>query len=399
MGLLEKWVLSKMYGQMDQANIRKGLLVLGVHLKSEGYPNTLFRLQGLEASSLFQVVEINMPMWNESTQNRHGFSRLTRNIFKSVTAHVAVIVRFLATKKRPKQVYVTYPAVFVLFLLSYLPSKLRPQRVVADVFISLYDTIVLDRRLLKKESIPARILKSVEKRAYVYADKLVADTPQNARFLCSLFELSMTKALVTPLSTDEIHFNYTPYRPKPGTCRILFVGTLVPLHGVGTILEAVHLLAGRSDIQFKLIGDGQDAPLVEAWIQRYTTQLDWERNWQSSERIAEEIALADICLGIFGTQEKTQRVCPFKIYAYAAMGRAIITGETAWLKETTELLSNEPFASVPVGDGAALAAKIVLLADNPTLRAKLAANSHEFYQTHLGNQLALNRLTSCLLKH
>jgi hypothetical protein len=81
------------------------------------------------------------------------------------------------------------------------------------------------------------------------------------------------------------------------------------------------------------------------------------------------------------------------------MGRAIITGETAWLKETTELLSNAPFASVPVGDGAALAAKIVLLADNQTLRAKLAANSHEFYQTHLGNQPALNKLASCLLQH
>jgi glycosyltransferase involved in cell wall biosynthesis len=209
----------------------------------------------------------------------------------------------------------------------------------------------------------------------------------------------MTKVLVTPLSTDEIHFTYTPYRPKTGTCRILFVGTLVPLHGIGAILEAVHLLAGRSDIQFKLIGDGQDAHLVEAWLQRYTTQLDWERNWQSSERIAEEIALADICLGIFGTQEKTQRVCPFKIYAYAAMGRATITGETDWLKETTEQITYEPFASVPVNDAAALAAKIIELADAPTLRTRLAAKSHEFYNTHLGNRIAMEKFFFCLRNH
>lgn len=384
---------------MAHANTQSSLLVLGVHLKSEGYPNTLYRLRDLEASCQFRMVEINVPMWNEGTQNCHGFSRLTRNIWQAVIAHIAVMARYLAAVKCPERIYVPYPGVFVLFLLSCLPARLRPRRVVADVFISLYDTIVLDRRLLKQDGVSARILKWMERRAYVYADKLVVDTQQNARFLCSLFGLSGAKTVVIPLSIDETHLKYTPYHPHLGICRVLFVGTLVPLHGIGTLLEAARLLSERSDIHFRLIGDGQDAPLVEAWLHTHTIQLEWEREWQPSNRIAEEISRADICLGIFGAGDKTQRVCPFKIYAYAAMGRATITGETGWLKETTDQLSCEPFANVPVNDAAALAAKIAQLADNPALRTKLAASSHEFYQTHMGNQPALKKLTSCLLEY
>lgn len=381
------------------AKIQNSLLVLGVHLKSEGYPNTLYRLHDLEASGQFQMTEINVPMWNVRSQSQHGFSRLTRNFWRAIIAHVMVMVRYLVTAKRTERIYIPYPSVFVLFLLSYLPAKFQPKRVVADVFISLYDTIVLDRGLLKQDGVPARILKWMERRAYFYADKIVVDTKQNAKFLCSLFGLPMEKVVYIPLSIDEEHFKFVPYQPQPNICRVLFVGTLVPLHGIQTLLEAAHLLSGRSDIHFKVIGDGQDSPLVEAVLHTQKLQLEWERIWQPSSQVAEEIKLADICLGIFGAGDKTQRVCPFKIYAYASMGRAIITGETDWLKETNQQLSYEPFSSVPVNDAAALAAKIAQLADDLILRKQLAASSHDFYQTHLGNKQAMEKLAACLLEY
>lgn len=368
------------------------LLVMGVHLKSEGYPNTLYRLRDLEASGLFRVSEINVPMWSESTQNRHGFSRLTRNAWRTAIAHVAVALRYLATK-RPERAYVPYPAVFVLFLLSWLPSRRRPRHVVADAFISLYDTIVLDRRLIRQDGLAARLLKRIERRAYACADRVVVDTPQNARHLRSLFDLPEAKLVAVPLSTDEVHFGHSPYRPAGGICRVLFVGTMAPLHGLETILEAAQLLSARPDIHFRLIGDGQDAPAVEARLRTPLPHVEWERAWQPSRRIAEEIGRADICLGIFGAGDKAQRVCPFKIYAYASVGRAVITGETAWFREAAPA---EAFATVPVGDAAALAARIAQLADAPRLRAGLAAGSRRFYENHLSNRAALERLAQVL---
>ena len=272
---------------------------------------------------------------------------VNRNFWRAIIAHVIVISRYL-NSPRPELIYVPYPSVFVIFLLSWLPQGVRPCRIVTDVFISLYDTIVFDRQLLNQNGWSARLLRWIEKRAYGFADKLVVDTPQNARFLCELFGLPEERVIVIPLSTNEIDFKYTPYYPKTSYCRVLFVGTLVPLHGIETILEAIRLVSKRSNIHFKLIGNGQDAPIVEAWLRAYSLPLTWEKEWQPSNRLAEEISQADICLGIFGAGNKTQRVCPFKMYAYASMGRAIINGETEWLKDTTGRLSYEPFASIPL---------------------------------------------------
>lgn len=377
---------------MHHVNNSIDLLVFGVHLKSEGYPNTLFRLQDLESSGLFRISEINIPMWSESTQNRHGVSRLTRNICRSLVSHVAVLGKYLICSGWNSRMYIPYPGVFLLFMFSCLPKRLRPRRVVADVFISLYDTIVLDRKLLNGDSLLAKFLKWIEWRAYMSADILVVDTPQNQKYLNRLFNLPEGKIVVIPLSTDENNFQYVPYTPKSDFCRVLFVGTMAPLHGIEVLLETARLLSERSDIRFKLIGAGQDAGLVTAWLNRYKAGLDWEKNWQSSEIIAKEINCADICLGIFGAGDKTQRVCPFKIYAYASVGRAIITGYSEWLNDSICNLTYQPFATVPVNDAKALAEKILQLTDDPSMRSKLAMNSRRFYETHLGNQFALQKL-------
>lgn len=370
---------------------------MGVHLDSEGYPNTRYRLRDIRGDDSFQLSEINVPMWTDGTQSRTDLFRLGRSAGRALFAHAAVICRFLFSKK-PDRIYIPYPAVFLLFFLSFLPAGRRPRRVIADAFISLYDTIVNDRNLIKRESLFARLLKRIEKRAYHFADALIVDTPQNAQFLADLFGLPPSKLEAIPLSTDEIHFRTAPYRPKPGICQVLFIGTMVPLHGIGTILEAAELLADRPDIRFALIGDGQDGELVKSWMDARHSTIEWERNWQTSEEIAQRIVEADICLGIFGAGAKTQRVCPFKIYAYAAVGRPIITGETAWVKEAVSDLAWQPFACVPVNDAKALASKIAELADQEALRNSLAENGREFYARRLSNHEALEKLKLCLLE-
>lgn len=373
------------------------LLVIGVHLKSHAYPNTLIRLRELEQSSLFLCREINSPLWREGTQHRHGRARLTRNLARAIAAHVIVCVRCMFAK-RPAVAYVPYPAVFVLLFLSTLPKRLRPTRTVADAFISLYDTVVLDRQLLGLRGLPARLLKRAERRAYRAADEVVVDTPQNARFLSNLFDLPITKVTAVPLATDETRFAPVAYQPRPGICNVLFVGTLAPLHGVTTILEAAHLLASRPDIRFKLIGDGQESLVVERWLADHSVNIDWQREWQSSAGIAVAIAESDICLGIFGTGAKAQRVCPYKVHMYASVGRATITGETAWLREAMRDAPAQSFATVPAGDAEALARTILTLADDPDRRSALAESARRFYHAVLANEHGRAELEMALLR-
>jgi glycosyltransferase involved in cell wall biosynthesis len=251
--------------------------------------------------------------------------------------------------------------------------------------------------MFKPEGWVAQLLKWVERRAYNVANILIVDTQQNKKFLSSLFCLPESKITVIPLSTDESNFKNATYEPLSSEiCKVLFVGTLIPLHGIKTILEAISLFSKESNIQFKIIGDGQDAHLIEAWIDKHGIAIEWERTWQSSAQLAIEIDGADICLGIFGVGDKTQRVCPYKIYAYSSIGRAIITGHTRWLIETIGNDAQEIIASVPVSDPVALAVKIRNLAADPELRSKLAKNSREFYSAHLTNKFGLEKLVACL---
>ena len=378
------------------AVMKPKLLIMGVHLNSEAYPNTRFRIEGLKQSDQIEVSEMNFPM---STGNLYRAGGLFRKILAGIRgmfAHFMVVLKYVFSEK-PDIVYVPYPAVFVVFLLSWLPGKLKPKRIFVDAFISPYDTIVNDRALLKKNSVLARILYRLEKRAYLFSTKVIVDTPQNLDFLASVFLLEKSKLVSIPLSTDEHQFKPEKYRAEIGICRVLFVGTLVPLHGIQTILNAVSILSDRRDITFRIIGDGQEAGKVEHWKLNNVTTLYWQRYWLPSALIAKEIKRADICLGIFGIGNKTQRVCPFKIYAYASVGRSIITGSTDWTEKFQAEAGERFFETTPVGDAQKLADLILALANDPERREKWALASRKLYELHLSNAIANEKLLACLL--
>jgi len=370
------------------------LLILGIHKSSEGYPNVLYRLNELRTTAGFHVREINTPFWKEGAY-RLALLRLPLTLCRSLIAYATLLLKYVRLPT-PEFAYVPYPSIFVLAMLSTLPRGLKPGRVVADAFISIYDTMVNDRNLLKPNNPLARLLHQIEKVAYGYADLVIVDTSENAAYLLMEFGLSRDKVKAIPLSTNEVEYHPSIYKLRTGTLRVLFFGTLVPLHGVLTIVEAAAHLKYRTDIEFRLIGDGQEAPKVERLIARHNPNLVWLRDWLTPGQLAEEIEQSDICLGIFGNTAKAQRVCPLKIYAYSRVGRAIITGETKWLQHILNEFGRSPFASVPIADPMALANKILELAETPALRSSMAADCQSFYETTLSNRVANDQLTECL---
>lgn len=374
---------------------KPSLVVLGVYTASEGYPNTLYRIQGLRET--FSLTEVSMPMW--PSHERSGLWSAANPLLgaaRALRAHVSIVVRYLMLP-RPSRAYVPYPAVFVLLSLSFMPGWMRPGRVVADAFISVYDTIVNDRKLLPADSWRARLLKWAERRAYGVADKVVVDTAQNAAFYAGLFQMPESRFIPIALSTNEADYLPVPYRRSASGCRVLFIGTLVPLQGVDTILAAAAQLSHRHDIRFRIIGEGQDSKFIRARVGSGLANVEWEQRWQSPQALATEIAEADICLGIFGSGDKAQRVCPFKLYAYASVGRAVVTGDTTWLRSASVEYGENPFSAVPVGDADALSERIESLADNPALRTELAKRSRAFYAAMLDNRHALAELNACLM--
>lgn len=373
----------------------KSILVLGVHLKSEGYPNVLYRIADIKKSSR-HYEEINIPMWRErdiGTRERYGFFK---NAIQGLKAHVLTFAAYL-TRRSVDVVYIPYPAIFLCAMLSFLPKKLRPKCLVIDAFISIYDTVVTDRALLSPEHFMARILKKIEQYAFEMADVVVTDTVINSNHYAEMFGLPTHKFTAIPLSSNEIDFKPKPYSYDEGdVCNVLFVGTFIPLHGISTLVEAICLLKNNTRILFTLIGNGQESTKMQKLYDEKLENFRWISDWQSANEIAEFIDQSDICLGIFGGTEKADRVCPYKIYAYAACGRPIITRVSKLLTDPAGVIDGEAFVFVEPANPVALADAITTLENNTDRRQILSCNSLRYYEKYLSNSVAASLFEECI---
>ena len=88
------------------------LTILGVQLEADGYPNVLHRVRGLEGEQRLRVRKIHRGAWRETSQSERGRSRLLRNAWRMLYAHLEVTLRFLLAAQ-PDTVYIPYPATFM----------------------------------------------------------------------------------------------------------------------------------------------------------------------------------------------------------------------------------------------------------------------------------------------
>lgn len=348
------------------------LLVAGSYIKSDAYQNVKYRIASLEKHPDVSIEEITC---GYLTKN----DRVQSNKAKLFICHIISFLK-LIFKCNNKILYIPYPAVFFQFILSFLPNFIRPKLIVIDVFISLYDTAIIDRQLADSNSIKSKIIYYIEKRAFNSSDYIVVDTDMNQQYYAELFKISKNKFAPIPLATNEIDFQESEYTPdNTAQCRILFIGTLIPLHGIDTIIEAARILKENRQIHFHIIGDGQDSDYVKNYIKENPGNLSWNRNWHSSKELNQEISKSDICLGIFGSSQKTQRVCPYKIYHYARVGRAIITANTKWTSNIRGYDNAMPFMLTDVNNPDQLANRVLQLTQSVELRIKFAIKSKDYY--------------------
>ena len=379
------------------ASSRPSLTILGVHVASEAYPSVKHRVRALLQSREISAREINYPLAGPLSQVSHPSRwlrpfRVVASGLRLISAHVRAVVGFLRART-VGAVYVPYPSILVLYLLSLLPGRRRPAAVSCDAFISIYDTVVRDRGLVRAASPLAAVLHHVEARAYRFADQVIVDTPLNADWMADEFEVDVGKFVAIPLPINERAYRRRPYRPRPGVCNVLFVGTFVPLQGVDVVARAATLLSGDSSLRFRIIGSGQTADRVaDVLAARPSVHCEWDRTWKSTDELSQAIQQADICLGIFGEGDKAQRVWPLKNYATMAVGRPLITGDTRHARAILAESSAPPFVVVPVGDAGALADAIRSLSRDPRARDEYARRAGAYYDERLASTVWMSRL-------
>jgi glycosyltransferase involved in cell wall biosynthesis len=301
------------------------------------------------------VVERHVPVW----EGKHKFSAGLGTAVRLAHAELALLRR---RRVEFDALVVGYPGHFDL------PAARRAAHgrpVVFNPLVSLADTFVEDRARFTTGSIAARALAAVDRAAFRAADVVVADTVQHA----ALFRrLGARRVEVCLVGAEERVF--TPGWRQPDRFDCLFVGKLIPLHGLETILEAARL---APELEFRIVGSGQ----LERHLQRRPPNVS-RRAWVEYDELPRELHGAGCALGIFGTTPKAQRVIPNKVFQALACGTPVITADTPAAREL--LVDGESALLVRPGDPDALAGALRRLASDPTLARAIAAGGLAAYR-------------------
>jgi glycosyltransferase involved in cell wall biosynthesis len=292
------------------------------------------------------------------------------------TAAVRVAVAELRLRRGSRTgfdaVIVGYPGHFDMPQARKLAGK-RP--LIFNPLVSLADTLVADRGRFRRNSLAARVLRATDRRALRIADLVVADTHANAGFFAGLGELPRERVAVAYVGAEDRLFR--PGWQPPAPFHALFVGKLIPLHGLETILAAARL---APEIPFRIVGSGQ----LDALLADRPANVE-HVPWIEYERLPEEIQSAGCSLGIFGTSDKAARVIPNKAFQALACGVPLVTGDTPGAREL--LVDGQSALLVPPGDAHALAAAVRRLAADDPLRKRVGETGRALYEQRLSEDV------------
>jgi glycosyltransferase involved in cell wall biosynthesis len=307
-----------------------------------------------------EVVERHEPVWDG---REHKWGAGAAEAARLLAAQAKLLRR---PGPRADAVIVGYPGQLDL------PAARRAARgapVVFNPLVSLADTLVSDRGRFAPGSAAARALAELDRRSLRAADLVVADTETHAAHLAGVARLPAHRFEVCLVGAEERVF-------RPGWAPVeepvcLFVGKLIPLHGLETILEAARL---APELQVRVVGSGQ---LDDAMAAR-PENVDWVR-WVEYERLPEELWRARCALGVFGTSPKAARVIPNKAFQALACGAPLVTADTPAAREL--LVDGESALLVPAGDPEALAAAMRAAVWDRALAVRLSEGGLAAYRS------------------
>jgi glycosyltransferase involved in cell wall biosynthesis len=370
----------------------KRVCYFGTYDKSR--PRNRILLEGLRKSGV-EVIECHYSPWGDvEDKSQLGWVNRLWTAVRFIWGYLFLTIRYLSIGSHDG-IIVGYLGHFDMFLAKPL-ALLRGKPLIFDAFLSLYDTVVEDRRLFSPRSIPARLLFWVDRTACRMADRILLDTRAHIDYFVKTFHLPEVRFQRVFVGAEEPLFYpceekeeqeqkrvdklFPDTRPPAldGRFHVLFYGQFIPLHGIETIIRAAGLLE-REDVVFTLIGKGQETAKIERLARDLNlSSIRWI-DWVPYAELRKYICEADVGLGVFGSTEKARRVIPNKAFQILACRRPLITGDSSAAREL--LTDGESAILCRMANPEALADAILRLKRDPVLRRKVATGGYSVFRT------------------
>jgi len=309
---------------------------------------------------------------------------------KSIKTRFFTLIK-KALKKDFDIIFAAYPSHLDMFTAKII-SIIKRKPIIFDAFISTYDTMINEWKYGTRYSPKGIYYHWLDKTSCQMADLVILDTEEHIDYFIKEFNLKRDKFACIPIGADEEIFHPRKKTRTSKKLRILYYGHTNPLHGFPHIVEAAKLLKNEKDIEFMFIGDNR-------WF-RYERDKNKTlgnvkfKNAVPFKEIAQYIADADICLGVFGTTTKAQNVIPNKAYEILAMQKPLLTADTKAVKKY--LKNKENAILCKTGSAKEIAQSILFLKNNPKLRDKISKNGYKLFKNNFTTKKIGHRLNKII---
>ena len=357
------------------------------------YLRNITLIEGLRSSG-WQVQECHVPLWEKERDKTGAYLGPWSLVLRAVElklAYLRLLLKYVFTAGSYDIMVVGYIG-HLDMPLAWLLTRLPRRPLVFSPLISLYDTLVDDRRSFADGTLMSRLLRRLDRWTCARADLVLLDTDAHIGYFADTFNLPRQRFARVFVGAPELGAMPEPepaeilngqdaFEPTDGApFQVVFIGKFTPLHGLPYMMEAARRLRDEPDIVFHFIGSGQLSVEMHETARRL--ELDNVRftDWIPYETIPRYLHGAGVCLGIFGTTDKAARVIPGKVFIALSMGQAVVTADTPAIREL--LTDGESAVLCGRGDPESLANAIRRLYADRELLRRIADGGRRVFRDH-----------------
>ncbi|HUS46214.1 MAG TPA: glycosyltransferase family 4 protein [Phycisphaerae bacterium] len=161
---------------------------------------------------------------------------------------------------------------------------------------------------------------------------------------------------------------------SPDTFVALYAGTIGYISGADVLIESARALSDRPDILLLCVGEGVAKDRIERLAARLGLANIRFLPFQPAEVLSHMMATADVGL-VTLLPDAGKTSVPSKILGYLAAGRAVIASVDEDSETARVLREGQCGLVVPTQDGAALAAAVRQMADNPEAAQRMGRSA------------------------
>jgi len=304
-----------------------------------------------------------------------------------------LIKRYWSIRKQIDIIVVGFPG-HTIMPLAWVLAKLSSKKIVFDVFVSLYDSIILDRKSYSKYSLASLKYIFFDWISCQLSDMIISETNAYTNYFVKTFKINKNKFRRIFIGADD-SILYPRERKYPNKEFLVhFHGTYLRIKGIPNIIKAANILKDEN-VRFKLIGKLGTYQEAMDLVKEFNLKNVEFVDFMPYEKLAEHMTQADICLGAFGDIPKSYRCSSFKVIEALAVKRAVITADFPSLEE---LLTDQVHCLFCKPDNEKdLAEKILELKNNPELREKIAENGYQLFKQKFTSKVLGKELKNILI--